>query len=379
MFFRAVRYSCLLTIALSTSVAAQQWTAQRTLLIGEDQGIAFGRIGGVAAAPDGRIFVLDAAESRVQVFSPTGKLERTFGRRGAGPGELSALPMGLFLLGNQLAVIDALNQRVSLFDTQGTFVHSRPLSLTQGVPAGWAAAGNRLVYLARPINLPAQVAAQMGGIKQHTVLSFDPRNDAAPDTLFRMTLPPDNEMSIGSSMDMKMKFDLRVPQMVLSGDGLSRLMIATTDTYRIRVLAVDGKTTGWLTRNNVSRHRYTRAELERRKQVMDSTTDVAFKRSMAAVGGRGMPRPQMEYIMPEFAPMLVRIVASDRYVLVQRSDDKAKAIEWDILDYTSKLLGTVTLPPRFEPMVLLNDKLIGVEEDDLEIQSVATYQIKPKQ
>jgi hypothetical protein len=366
----------LLGFALNVSAAAQQWTAQRTLLIGEDLGIAFGRIAGVAVAPDGRVFVLDAAESRVQIFSPAGKLERTFGRRGAGPGELSALPAGLYLVDGHVAVIDPLNQRISLFDGQGVFVHARPFGLNQGLAAAWQPAGNRLVYLARPLNLPAQMAAQIGGVKQHTVLSLDPRSAGAPDTLLRVTLPPDNEMALGPNRDMKMKLDLRVPQLLLSGDGLNRLLVATSDTYRIRVLSADARTTGWLTRNNVSRHRYTRTELERRRQIMDSTTNVAMQRGVAAAGGRAVPRPQVEYIMPEYAPVLFRIVASDRYVLVQRSDDRGKAVEWDILDYQNRWLGSITLPATFAPFLMQADRLIGVEEDELEVQSVAIYQIR---
>jgi hypothetical protein len=159
----------------------KQWSAQRVLSLGENEGVTFGKISGLAVTPDGRLFVLDAMESRVHVFSAAGKLERTFGRRGAGPGELSNTAAAILVSRGQLVVVDLLNQRVNLFAFDGTFVRSRRLSSTQGIPVAWAAAGDRVVYLARPI--PGPIAAQMSGITKHTVFALDPRSDVPPDTL----------------------------------------------------------------------------------------------------------------------------------------------------------------------------------------------------
>src|SRR5688500_16510789 len=105
------RSALLLTILFTAQASAQQWSAQRVLSIGENQGMSFGMIAGITTAPDGRFFVLDRMESRVHVFSAAGKLEKTFGKRGAGPGELSNLAMDILYSSGQLAIIDVMNQR----------------------------------------------------------------------------------------------------------------------------------------------------------------------------------------------------------------------------------------------------------------------------
>src|SRR5687767_7638041 len=110
-----LRVAVLVSLLSSAHANAQQWSAQRVLSIGENQGIEFAEIAAIALTPDGRFFVLDRQQTRVYAFSTSGKLERSFGKRGAGPGELSQLTMDLLYTNGQLAVIDGLNQRISLF------------------------------------------------------------------------------------------------------------------------------------------------------------------------------------------------------------------------------------------------------------------------
>jgi hypothetical protein len=371
------RSAMLLSLFLAAQANAQAWSAQRVLSVGENSGVSFGQIAGIAAAPDGRFFVLDRMESRVHVFNAAGKLEKSFGKRGAGPGELSNLAMEILFTRGQLAVIDAMNQRISLFGTDGVFVTSRPLMITQGMPTGWASAGERLIYLARP--MPGPMAAQLGGISKHTIFAVNPRNTDPADTLLRIDLPPDNEMSMTGSA-IKMKMNMRVPQLALAGDGISRVLLATSDTYRIRVLAADGKTTGYLTRT-VNRHRYTNDELARMKKQADSTMNAAFSTgAAAAAAGRGMPRPEVEFVMPEFAPVISGMIAGERFLLVSRNIDfnRRTQNDWDVLAWDGKMLGTLKLPISFTPRALSGDRLYGIEKDDLDVEAVAVYRIGPR-
>jgi hypothetical protein len=369
-------FGLLLSLGLAATVQTQQWTAQPLLQVGEDEGISFGAIADLAVAPDGRFFVLDRAESRVYVFSADGKLERSFGRRGAGPGELSNLTTALVYTQGQLLVVDASNQRLSLFAADGSFVRSRQLNFMQGMPVSWAATGARVAYLARP--MPAPVAAQLGGVSSHTVFSIDPRTDAAADTLLRIPLPPDNTVMMGGAT-IKATFDMRAPQIYVAGDGLNRVLIAVSDTYRIRVLGADGKTIGWLNRD-VPRRRYTKAELVRMKQQTDSMMQAGLRAGMSAAGAaRNMPAPQFDVVMPEFAHALTALIANERLVLVARSSNRVRApSEWDVLSYDNRLAGSLTLPAGFRPFALLNDRLYGVAKDELDVESVVVYRIGAK-
>ncbi|MBA4082522.1 MAG: hypothetical protein C0496_14835 [Erythrobacter sp.] len=69
----------------------------------------------------GRLYIADVQEKQVRLFDSTGQFVRTFGRRGAGPGEFRD-PVGLAAPGDgSLVVYDPTQWRVSVFDTSGAF------------------------------------------------------------------------------------------------------------------------------------------------------------------------------------------------------------------------------------------------------------------
>jgi DNA-binding beta-propeller fold protein YncE len=71
----------------------------------------------------GRVYVADAEDCAVKVFSKTGRFEATIGRKGQGPGEFS-FPSGVSVLGTRLFVADKLNRRIQVVDVSGRFVRS---------------------------------------------------------------------------------------------------------------------------------------------------------------------------------------------------------------------------------------------------------------
>lgn len=74
---------------------------------------------------EGRIFILDSQNSRIQCFSPEGKFLFSFGRRGQGPGELSNRPRKIKILedGN-IYIIDTLPRRINVYNRNGQFIFS---------------------------------------------------------------------------------------------------------------------------------------------------------------------------------------------------------------------------------------------------------------
>jgi DNA-binding beta-propeller fold protein YncE len=75
---------------------------------------------GIGIAPDGEVYVSDAENDRVQVFDRTGKPLRSIGKRGAGAGEMRR-PLGIAVDGSKLYVADSLNHRVDVFERGGRF------------------------------------------------------------------------------------------------------------------------------------------------------------------------------------------------------------------------------------------------------------------
>jgi hypothetical protein len=70
------------------------------------------------AALDGRLYIADALDCAIKVFSRDGRYLTSFGRKGAGPGELS-FPSGVCIAGEAIAVADKLNLRIQQFDSEG--------------------------------------------------------------------------------------------------------------------------------------------------------------------------------------------------------------------------------------------------------------------
>jgi hypothetical protein len=72
------------------------------------------------ALSETRIFVLDADDDDIKVFSRTGAFEYVIGRKGQGPGEFHR-PSGLDILGELLYIADAGNRRIQVVDLRGAY------------------------------------------------------------------------------------------------------------------------------------------------------------------------------------------------------------------------------------------------------------------
>ena len=77
----------------------------------------------VAVAPNGDIFVSDGhVNSRIVKFSQDGTFIKTWGKRGAGPGEFNVPHTMFFDSRGRLFVGDRTNKRIQIFDQDGNFL-----------------------------------------------------------------------------------------------------------------------------------------------------------------------------------------------------------------------------------------------------------------
>ncbi|MCL4865355.1 MAG: hypothetical protein KJZ47_05635, partial [Gemmatimonadales bacterium] len=260
--FRAT-LGVLLATVTAPAMEAQVWSAHRVHELRDVDGIVPASITHLAARPDGGFYLLDGMEARVVQYSPEGRVVRTFGRFGQGPGELSRLSTQLLLVGARLAVVDPGNQRLNLFGLDGAFEGSQPLTLGQALATGWARAGGQLVCLSPP--MPGGFGFDETG-PSHTLWAI-PLGGAGPErSLLRIRLKPGHDITPGAAI---VTVDLSAPKPLLASGAGGGMLLAVSDTYQIRVLDSAGRETASLGRN-VTPRRYSSSEQQRLRAEADS-------------------------------------------------------------------------------------------------------------
>lgn len=104
---------------------------ERVFTVGEEsdlyEGKPLAKIRSVAVNHKGDIFIGDAGNSRVVVLDSNGKLLRTFGAKGQGPGEFVALSKVVLSDNGLVLVSDAKMSRISIFTEEGKLIRLIPV------------------------------------------------------------------------------------------------------------------------------------------------------------------------------------------------------------------------------------------------------------
>jgi hypothetical protein len=103
--------------AATGEVIDRRKATEVTVPANESDEAVLGRPVALSLAAD-RLYIADALDCAVKVFSKDGRFLGSFGRKGQGPGELS-FPSGVTVAGAEIIVADKLNFRIQVFDGQG--------------------------------------------------------------------------------------------------------------------------------------------------------------------------------------------------------------------------------------------------------------------
>jgi len=124
-----------ITIAETTGgprYAGDLFTYEESLTLHSDPDVEeslLHRPSGMVISDDGRIFVCDAGDRRIAVFSPAGEFIRNIGREGSGPGEFRYLDL-LGIHSGELLIHDSSLNRLTAYSLEGELLEVyTPLSL----------------------------------------------------------------------------------------------------------------------------------------------------------------------------------------------------------------------------------------------------------
>lgn len=103
---------------------------------------------GISEDPEGNLYVCEYGfNDRVQQFTNDGKFIRVIGKSGIGPGEFQR-PSGVTLNNNILYVVDAVNNRIQLFEENGKFLKSLTVSPAFYLPYDLKFDKDNFIYIA---------------------------------------------------------------------------------------------------------------------------------------------------------------------------------------------------------------------------------------
>ncbi|MBI3399250.1 MAG: 6-bladed beta-propeller, partial [Deltaproteobacteria bacterium] len=128
---KVVGFSWLILLSLFLSlclpVNVHSVNVSFNLQIGSEKGAANGQFyepAGIAVAPDGKIYIVDSENNRVQVFNNDGQFIKIFGTKGRGDGQFR-MPFGIAIdADSRLFVTDSKNGRIQVFDKDSSFLYS---------------------------------------------------------------------------------------------------------------------------------------------------------------------------------------------------------------------------------------------------------------
>jgi hypothetical protein len=106
-FDRVVALAATLSVIPSSDVAAQgspSLVSRDSIVLEENDSVFVALVGGFAVSSKGQLFISDRRNFNVIEFSPRGKIVRTFGRRGRGPGEFND-PGAIALDGDSILIV----------------------------------------------------------------------------------------------------------------------------------------------------------------------------------------------------------------------------------------------------------------------------------
>lgn len=355
------------TLIRNTSVGAWDdedgWTLTEDLRIGAIDGEgpdAFGDAGRLSLAvhPDGRIYILDGQAQEIRVFDQSGEHIQTFGRGGAGPGELGWAALAGWGPDGHLWVADPTNNRYSVFSASGEFItsHRRQISFASYPWTGIIDREGRIL----------DTGTHPTKRRERLLIRVEPSSGVA-DTF---PIPVYKDPTYDEVVDGVVTRSINVPfagQLIWRPHRDGRVWSAVTDRYRLVQQSLSGDTLKII--EGVAAPQPVPDEMKREARE--------FLERAAAGADIDISR------MPEVLPLIGAFAVDDREYLWVSIVKEEPGTVMDVFDPSGYYLGRVSSPVnlRFWPTVPIfqNEYLYAFTTDELDTPSLVRLKVGNRQ
>lgn len=365
-------------------------TAEPIVQIGGDAAnpaYDFNRIAGVVRLGDGTIAVANGISFEVRFYSSSGAHRSSTGRMGAGPGEFQAITAMWRSPADSLVVLDVGLRRLTMIGADGGVGHIFSLggvggammpgadgSMSLAIPAGMLADGSLIgADYAFRIN-----DAREGSFRDSIPVIRYGADGAVRDTVARV---PGVEMEMMTMSFGGQSFASPSPVMlgrntIVAAAG-DRFYLALNERWEVEVRSPDGTLTALYRVADAARP-LSAADIAAHREEQIENLDAQL-----GLAGASVP-PQIREQMVErihnarYPPALPfvanMLVDQTGHLWVQEvpvpGDQRQR---WGVFTQEGRLLTWLRMPPRFRPTYVDDDALIGIWQDDDDVEYVRVY------
>jgi len=304
----------------------------------------------------GNLFVLDNKGFCIKKFDSEGRYVTTFGRKGEGPGEImNAFRMAAFP-NNHIVIYDFGNHRFSVYDNDGTPLHSVEIS-----KMGWRSVsdlhidGNGNLYMqSRKINFqrpeePSQILIAR--------LDLDTMAETVIDSALiqeQMVKRRDQGMMV-----TQMPFH---PELVWGITPAGNIVLANSDTYHIKMYSSDLKLIREF-HHDIEKPEVTEKDKEEFLSGFADDEDFKWVRN--------------ETKFPKYKPYFEELlIDSEGYLLFQLEANDEETQHFDVFSPEGKYINRVTLPRLHRAAILTDGYIYTIKDPEDEDPVVIRYRLE---
>ena len=328
----------------------------------------FYHITGALETSDGQIVVANSGTSELRLYSRDGRLLRTVGGSGDGPGEYRYLRSIFRLAGDSIVAVDAIARRVTLYSPDGSLVRTWPLvelgPFTAPPPVARLSDGRWLTITSRTVGRPPDP------VEFISLLVTYPGATHSADTVAEVPSGPGLFKACGVDLRSMCRVNTPFPLQARIAVGQDRVYGGNGERFEVRVISSTGILEG-IWRVEWSRRVVTSTDLARDKAALLASAPNDEVRRQLAVDYDEAPAPEA---MPAYSGLVVDVLGNLWAEEYHTSYDGEK--QYLVFSSMGEVIARIQLPSNLNITEIGADYVLGVWKDDSGVEFIREYSLR---